>query len=140
VITYQCLFFPLPSHHILAGPRRVDAMEYTQDLVVFDLLHVPMYHGWVVDPHDTATADAFGALTYNQVVEKVYSCALGAEASPFLPENMFARPMSYALSGFGATSRIVRESKSHAASAPCRCHAFTMSKMPRLLLASAPVQ
>jgi hypothetical protein len=79
-------------------------MEYTQDLVVFDLLHVPIYHGWVVDPHDAATADAFGALTYNQVVEKVHSYALLSPRKHDCSANFLC------VKGFCAPSRIVRES------------------------------
>lgn len=29
---------------------RVEDMEYTEDLTIFDTLSVPLYHGWLVDP------------------------------------------------------------------------------------------
>lgn len=47
----------------------VDAFEFTGELSVFDLVHVPLLHGWVVDPSDEITATAIGQRSYNQVVE-----------------------------------------------------------------------
>lgn len=45
--------------------------EYSEDLVIFDLLNVCLVHGWLVDPQDTETVRAVAHLTYNQCVEKV---------------------------------------------------------------------
>ena len=39
----------------------VDGLEYSEDLLIFDLLRVRLLHGWLVDPQDTATAAAVGA-------------------------------------------------------------------------------
>lgn len=49
----------------------VSSFEYTPELTVFDLLQIPLYHGWLVDPQDSVTKEVLGALSYNQVVEKV---------------------------------------------------------------------
>lgn len=47
-------------------------MEFTRELLLFDLLQLPLYHGWVVDPHAEDVAAALGTLSYNQLVEKVW--------------------------------------------------------------------
>ena len=28
----------------------VDEFEYTSELLIFDILHINLYHGWLVDP------------------------------------------------------------------------------------------
>ena len=49
----------------------VDAFEFTGETAIFDLLRLPLVHGWLVDPGDAATAAAVGSLSYNQLVEKL---------------------------------------------------------------------
>ena len=49
----------------------VDAFEFTKDSEVFELLKVPLYHGWLVDPQEEAVANAVGKLGYNQLADKV---------------------------------------------------------------------
>lgn len=50
-------------------PFRVDSFEYTPELTVFDLLHISLYHGWLLDPALPQHVEAIGSLTYNQLVE-----------------------------------------------------------------------
>lgn len=50
---------------------RVRDFEFTAVCSLFDLLQIPLYHGWVVDPHNQAQCRAVGRLTYNQLAEKV---------------------------------------------------------------------
>jgi len=50
------------------GPAGV---EYTQQLNAFDLLHVEMVHGWLVDPNDPEESALIGNQTYNQLVNLV---------------------------------------------------------------------
>lgn len=45
--------------------------EYTSECCIFDLLHVRLYHGWLVDPADAALHRAVGQCGYNQLVDKV---------------------------------------------------------------------
>ncbi|XP_063172839.1 ubiquitin carboxyl-terminal hydrolase MINDY-1 [Candoia aspera] len=52
----------------------VSDFEYTPECIVFDLLNVPLYHGWLVDPQTPGVARAVGKLSYNQLVEKIISC------------------------------------------------------------------
>ena len=33
---------------------RVSDFEYTRECIVFDLLNIQLYHGWLVDPQDQA--------------------------------------------------------------------------------------
>ncbi|KAI5607262.1 ubiquitin carboxyl-terminal hydrolase MINDY-1 [Silurus asotus] len=49
----------------------VSDFEYTPECIVFDLLDIPLYHGWLVDPQSPETASAVGKLSYNQLVEKI---------------------------------------------------------------------
>ncbi|VAI90770.1 unnamed protein product [Triticum turgidum subsp. durum] len=43
----------------------VDDFEFTPERAIFDLLDIPLYHGWIVDPQDTDTASAIGSKSYN---------------------------------------------------------------------------
>ena len=57
-------------------------MEYSEDLLIFDLMHVRLLHGWCVDPQDKTTARVVGHLTYNQLVEKVIELSSPARPGP----------------------------------------------------------
>ncbi|XP_043358161.1 ubiquitin carboxyl-terminal hydrolase MINDY-1 isoform X3 [Dermochelys coriacea] len=52
----------------------VSDFEYTPECIVFDLLNVSLYHGWLVDPQSPDMAQAVGKLSYNQLVEKIITC------------------------------------------------------------------
>uniref|UniRef100_A0A0D9WU23 MINDY deubiquitinase domain-containing protein n=1 Tax=Leersia perrieri TaxID=77586 RepID=A0A0D9WU23_9ORYZ len=45
--------------------RKIDDFEFTRERAIFDLLDIPLYHGWIVDPQDTDTASAIGSKSYN---------------------------------------------------------------------------
>nr|CAB3468986.1 unnamed protein product [Digitaria exilis] len=45
--------------------RKIDDFEFTRERAIFDLLDIPLYHGWIVDPQDTETASAIGSKSYN---------------------------------------------------------------------------
>ncbi|CAG5128275.1 unnamed protein product, partial [Candidula unifasciata] len=49
----------------------VGDFEYTPELIVFDLLGISLYHGWLVDPQDLDTLRAVGQCSYNQLVENI---------------------------------------------------------------------
>ncbi|CDY41266.1 BnaA01g12730D [Brassica napus] len=48
--------------------RRIDDFESTPELAIFDLLSIPLYHGWIVDPQDFETANAIGCKSYNDLM------------------------------------------------------------------------
>ena len=47
----------------------VTEFEYTSDCIIFDLVSIGLYHGWLVDPQLQDSVLALGNMTYNQVVE-----------------------------------------------------------------------
>ncbi|XP_076450790.1 ubiquitin carboxyl-terminal hydrolase MINDY-1-like [Babylonia areolata] len=49
----------------------VSDFEYTSECIIFDLLEIGLYHGWLVDPQDQENVKAVGKCSYNQLVEKV---------------------------------------------------------------------
>ncbi|XP_060072449.1 ubiquitin carboxyl-terminal hydrolase MINDY-1-like [Ylistrum balloti] len=51
----------------------VSDFEYTPECIIFDLLSIPLYHGWLVDPQDKDLITAIGTCSYNQLVEKIIS-------------------------------------------------------------------
>ncbi|XP_040267372.1 ubiquitin carboxyl-terminal hydrolase MINDY-1 isoform X2 [Bufo bufo] len=53
--------------------------EYTPECIVFDLLNIPLYHGWLVDPQSSEAVQAVGKLSYNQLVEKIITCKHSAD-------------------------------------------------------------
>ncbi|KAI1904345.1 hypothetical protein AGOR_G00004700 [Albula goreensis] len=52
----------------------VRVFEYTPECIVFDLLDIPLFHGWLVDPQMDDIMKAVGNCSYNQLVEKIISC------------------------------------------------------------------
>lgn len=52
----------------------VRVFEYTPECIVFDLLDIPLYHGWLVDPEISEDVKAVSNCSYNQLVEKIISC------------------------------------------------------------------
>ncbi|XP_042051068.1 ubiquitin carboxyl-terminal hydrolase MINDY-1-like [Salvia splendens] len=53
--------------------RRIDDFEFTPECAIYDLLDIPLYHGWIVDPQDHETADAIGAKSYNTLMGELVS-------------------------------------------------------------------
>ncbi|GER40542.1 protein FAM63A [Striga asiatica] len=53
--------------------RRIDDFEFTPECAIFDLLDIPLYHGWIVDPQDHETADAIGSKSYNTLMGELVS-------------------------------------------------------------------
>ncbi|KAM6106616.1 LOW QUALITY PROTEIN: ubiquitin carboxyl-terminal hydrolase MINDY-1 [Pterocles gutturalis] len=58
----------------------VSDFEYTPECIVFDLLNVPLYHGWLVDPQSPEVVRAVGKLSYNQLVEKIITCKQASDS------------------------------------------------------------
>ncbi|NXX40456.1 MINY1 hydrolase, partial [Tricholaema leucomelas] len=59
----------------------VSDFEYTPECIIFDLLNVPLYHGWLVDPQTPEVVQAVGKLSYNQLVEKIITCKHSSDSS-----------------------------------------------------------
>ncbi|XP_022922260.1 ubiquitin carboxyl-terminal hydrolase MINDY-1-like [Cucurbita moschata] len=51
--------------------RRIDDFEFTPECAIFDLLDIPLYHGWIVDSQDHDTANAIGSKSYNAIMEEL---------------------------------------------------------------------
>ncbi|XP_010540434.1 PREDICTED: ubiquitin carboxyl-terminal hydrolase MINDY-2-like isoform X2 [Tarenaya hassleriana] len=51
--------------------RRIDDFEFTPECAIFDLLDIPLYHGWIVDPQDIETANAIGCKSYNALMSEL---------------------------------------------------------------------
>ena len=51
----------------------VDKFEFTRECIIFDLLNIQLFHGWVIDPQDTELRAIIhsNASSYNQLVEKM---------------------------------------------------------------------
>ncbi|XP_044139228.1 ubiquitin carboxyl-terminal hydrolase MINDY-2 isoform X1 [Bufo gargarizans] len=67
----------------------VRVFEYTPECIVFDLLDIPLYHGWLVDPEIAEVGTAVGNCSYNQLVEKIISCKQ-SEKSELVSEGLVA--------------------------------------------------
>ncbi|KAL5167779.1 Ubiquitin carboxyl-terminal hydrolase MINDY-1 [Glycine soja] len=53
--------------------RRITDFEFTRECAIFDLLDIPLYHGWMVDPQDYDTANAIGSKSYNALMGELVS-------------------------------------------------------------------
>ncbi|GBO07500.1 Ubiquitin carboxyl-terminal hydrolase MINDY-1 [Araneus ventricosus] len=49
----------------------ISDFEYTPECIIFDLLRIPLYHGWLIDPQMIDVMTAVGKCSYNQLVEKI---------------------------------------------------------------------
>ncbi|GBN76687.1 Ubiquitin carboxyl-terminal hydrolase MINDY-1 [Araneus ventricosus] len=49
----------------------ISDFEYTPECIIFDLLRIPLYHGWLIDPQMIDVMAAVGKCSYNQLVEKI---------------------------------------------------------------------
>ncbi|XP_040044688.2 ubiquitin carboxyl-terminal hydrolase MINDY-1 isoform X2 [Gasterosteus aculeatus] len=59
----------------------VTDFEYTPECIVFDLLDIPLYHGWLVDPQSPEMEASVGKLSYNQLVEKIIDYKHSSDSS-----------------------------------------------------------
>ena len=50
---------------------QVSDFEYTKDCIIFDILNISLYHGWLLDPQEEDVATAVHSLSYNQLVETI---------------------------------------------------------------------
>ncbi|CAK8539403.1 unnamed protein product [Lathyrus sativus] len=64
---------------------RIDDFEFTSECAIFDLLDIPLYHGWIVDPQDHDTATAIGSKSYNALMGELVS--LETRNIDTLPKN-----------------------------------------------------
>ncbi|XP_012556960.2 ubiquitin carboxyl-terminal hydrolase MINDY-2 isoform X1 [Hydra vulgaris] len=51
----------------------VTDFEFTRECIVFDLLRIGLYHGWLVEPQDEVTLKAVNGFSYNQLIDKIIS-------------------------------------------------------------------
>lgn len=49
----------------------VSEFEYTPECIIFDLLDIPLYHGWLIDPQQEEVCSAVNSSSYNQLVEMI---------------------------------------------------------------------
>ncbi|GAB4856948.1 hypothetical protein Ancab_014866 [Ancistrocladus abbreviatus] len=55
--------------------HRINDFEFTSECTIFDLLDIPLYHGWLVDPQDYETAKAIGSKSYNTLMGELVTLA-----------------------------------------------------------------
>lgn len=48
-----------------------DSFEYTKELCLFDIMRVPLKHGWVQDPQDIVEAHVVRNLSFNQAMNRL---------------------------------------------------------------------
>merc|ERR1719233_2632735 len=59
----------------------VTDFEYTPECIIFDLLNIPLYHGWLVDPQLEETMLAVNSLSYNQLVESIITNRISEDSA-----------------------------------------------------------
>lgn len=58
---------------------RINDFEFTPECAIFDLLDIPLYHGWIVDPQDCDTANAIGSKSYNTLMGELVALETNME-------------------------------------------------------------
>ncbi|GAB1602381.1 ubiquitin carboxyl-terminal hydrolase MINDY-2-like isoform X1 [Argonauta hians] len=53
------------------GFKGVQDFEYTPEYIIFELLGISLYHGWLVDPQSQEVVSAIGKCSYNQLADKI---------------------------------------------------------------------
>lgn len=66
----------------------VSDFEFTPECIVFDLLSIGLYHGWLVDPQNAEMLSAVGGLSYNQLVEKIIASKQDGAESQLVSEGL----------------------------------------------------
>lgn len=92
----------------------VTSFEYTSEMIIFDLLGISLYHGWIVDRDDLETVTVIGSCSYNQLVDKIItnkSSARSEEVSEALIAERFLESTASQLTYFGLSELVsnVRE-------------------------------
>ena len=92
----------------------VTSFEYTSEMIIFDLLGISLYHGWIVDRDDLETVTVIGTCSYNQLVDKIItnkSSAKSEEVSEALIAERFLESTASQLTYFGLSELVsnVRE-------------------------------
>ncbi|KAI7749507.1 hypothetical protein M8C21_001872 [Ambrosia artemisiifolia] len=49
-------------------PVLTEPLGVTKGSAIFDILNITLYHGWLVDPEDSETSDAFGSKSYDTLM------------------------------------------------------------------------
>lgn len=81
MILQHCTFVFFSSTQLYS----VSSIEYTPELMIFDLLSVPLFHGWIVSPDDRALRDAVQNFSYNQIVEFIITHSCDAHSMSTAP-------------------------------------------------------
>ncbi|GFY79125.1 ubiquitin carboxyl-terminal hydrolase MINDY-2 [Trichonephila inaurata madagascariensis] len=76
----------------------ISDFEYTPECIIFDLLRIPLYHGWLIDPQMLDVVSVVGTCSYNQLVEKIINskCSLNPEnvTEALIAENFLEKTAS----------------------------------------------
>ncbi|EDV29330.1 uncharacterized protein TRIADDRAFT_18339 [Trichoplax adhaerens] len=59
----------------------INQFEWTCNLIVFDLLDINLYHGWLVDPQNQEEKSIIGNRSYNELVEMIISSKSSNDSS-----------------------------------------------------------
>lgn len=92
----------------------VTSFEYTSEMIIFDLLGISLYHGWIVDRDDLETSTVIGSCSYNQLVDKIItnkSSNRSEEVSEALIAERFLESTASQLTYYGLSELVsnVRE-------------------------------
>lgn len=68
----------------------VSHFEYTNEQLIFDILDINLYHGWLVDPQMEDLCLAVNSLSYNQLVEKIITNN-GSKDSELVSQSLIAQ-------------------------------------------------
>jgi len=60
----------------------VNKFEYTDEICIFDILKVPLLHGWIADPKNGELIDIIGNVSYNHILYKAIEFNTLCESIP----------------------------------------------------------
>ncbi|GFX15998.1 ubiquitin carboxyl-terminal hydrolase MINDY-1 [Trichonephila clavipes] len=86
------------THNTIFMASIISDFEYTPECIIFDLLRIPLYHGWLIDPQMLDVVSVVGTCSYNQLVEKIINskCSLNPEnvTEALIAENFLEKTAS----------------------------------------------
>lgn len=88
--------------------------RHATEMIIFDMLGISLYHGWIVDRDDVEASTVIGSCSYNQLVDKIItnkSSSKSEEVSEALIAERFLESTASQLTYFGLSELVsnVRE-------------------------------
>ncbi|XP_047327546.1 ubiquitin carboxyl-terminal hydrolase MINDY-1-like [Impatiens glandulifera] len=67
--------------------RRIDDFEFVRERAIFDLLEIPLYHGWIVNPQEVDTLNAIGSRSHKTLRRELLALEAWNASHPYREDS-----------------------------------------------------